>query len=463
MQRSIILVIISDLNKINHMTKFIHIKKKIDNFKKTIFMPGDKSLSIRFILLSSLSKGKCTAYNILKSEDVTSAINNIKKLGIKIILRKSKCEVYGKGLSGYKYKKNLVLDAGNSGTTARLICSTLIDTHYPIKITGDKSLRKRDMSRIIKPLRLFGVNFKDNNSKLPIFINGTKFTKPINYIENLGSAQCKSAVMIAALKTFGVTKIKSLPSRNHTELLFKNVLKIPIKIKHQKKYDFIEIKGKKEINPFNYKIPGDVSSAAFFIVLTLLSRNSQLVLKDININPSRTGIIRILNMMGAKIKINNKRNYKGEIIGDIFVRSVKKLRAIKLDSSLNSSAIDEFLLIFLVASRCEGVSSFIKLSELNQKESKRLDWGIKILKMMNIKVIKIKNHGLKIWGNKNFQTNKDYVVKNYLKDHRIFMLSVITALSLGGNWKIYDPGSFKTSFPTFLKTIVSLGAKIAIK
>ncbi len=423
-------------------------------------MPGDKSLSIRFILLSALSKGKCVAYNILKSEDVKSAIKNLKKLGIKIILKKSKCEVYGKGLHGYKYKKNLVLDAGNSGTTARLLCSTLIDTNYSIKITGDESLRKRDMKRIIEPLRLFGAEFKDKNGKLPIFIKGTKFTKPINYIENLGSAQCKSAVMIAALKTFGITKIRSLPSRNHTELLFKYVLKIPMKIKHQKKYDLIEIKGKKEIKPFKYKIPGDISSAAFFIVLTLLSKNSELILKNININPSRIGILKILNMMGAKIKMKNKKSYKGEIIGDIFVKSAKKLRAINLNSSLNSSAIDEFLLIFLVASRCEGISSFINLSELNKKESKRLDWGIKILRMMNIKVIKTKNYGLKIWGSKKFQTNKNYVVKNYLKDHRIFMLSTIIALSLGGNWKIYDPDSFKTSFPNFLKTLDSLGAKI---
>ncbi len=135
MLRSIILVIILNSNKIYHMAKFINIKEKIDNFKKTIFIPGDKSLSIRFILLASLSKGKCTAYNILKSEDVTSAKNNIKKLGIKINLKKSKCKVYGRGLSGFKYKRNLVLNAGNSGTTARLMCSTLIDTDYPIKIT----------------------------------------------------------------------------------------------------------------------------------------------------------------------------------------------------------------------------------------------------------------------------------------------------------------------------------------
>ena len=443
------------------MQKFISIKEKIDNFKKkSISIPGDKSLSIRFVLLSSLSQGKCTAQNILKSEDVISAIKSIKKLGIKIIVKKSKCEVYGKGLFGFKYKKNLVLDAGNSGTTARLLCSTLIDSLYPTKIIGDKSLIKRDMSRIIKPLRLFGVKIKDNNGKLPIWVKGSKFTKPIKYIENLGSAQCKSAIMIAALKTSGITKIKSLPSRNHTELLFKNVLNIPIKVKKKKKYDLIKIKGKKEIKPFNYKIPGDISSAAFFIVLTLLSKNSQLILKNVNINPSRIGIIKILKMMGAKIKFLNKKNYKGETNGDIIVNSTNKLNAINLDSSLNSAAIDEFLLIFLVASRCKGASSFINLSELNKKESKRLNWGIKILKMMNVRVIKTKNHGIKIWGNKNFPTKKKFVIKNYLKDHRVFMFSAIAALSLGGNWKIYDTDSFKTSFPTFLKTLISLGAKI---
>ncbi len=443
------------------MSNFILIKKKIDSFKKkTLSIPGDKSLSIRFILLSSLTKGKCTGYNLLNSEDIISAIKSIRKLGIKVILKKSKCEIYGGGLFGFKYKKNLVLDAGNSGTTARLICSTLIDTKYPIKITGDKSLKKRDMKRIIDPLKLFGAKFKDNNGKLPIFIKGSKFTRPIYYTENLGSAQCKSAVMIAALKTSGITKIKSLPSRNHTELMFKNVLKVPIKIKNKKKYDFIEIKGKHEILPFNYKIPGDISSASFFIVLTLLSKKSELILKNININPSRTGVIKILNMMGANIKFLNKKKYNGELIGDIFVKSSNKLKAINLNSTLNSSAIDEFLLIFLVASKCKGVSSFIKLSELNKKESRRLDWGIKILKMMNVKTQRTSNNGIRIWGNNNYQINKKIVIKNYLKDHRIFMVCTIAALSLGGNWKIYDPNSFKTSFPTFLKSLLSLGATI---
>ena len=443
------------------MTNLISIKKRINPFReKSIFVPGDKSLSIRFVLLSSLTNGKCTAYNLLNSEDVLNAIKNIKKLGIKIKFNNSKCEVYGKGLFNFKYTKNLVLDVGNSGTTARLLCSILIDTPYPIKITGDKSLKKRDMKRIIKPLKMFGAKFKSKNGKLPLWIKGSKLTKPINYTENLGSAQCKSAVMIAALKTSGKTKIKSLPSRNHTELMFKNVLKIPIKTKQNKKYDRIELSGKREIKAFNYRIPGDISSASFFIVLTLLSKNSILTIRNVNINSSRTGIIKILNMMGAKIKFINKRKYNGELIGDIFVRSREKLKAIKLDSSLNSSAIDEFLLIFLVAGKCDGISSFKKLSELNKKESKRFDWGFKILKMMGIETIKTKNFGIKIKGNAQLELKNTYIIKNYLKDHRIFMVSAIAALTFGGEWKIYDTDSFKTSFPTFLKTLKYLGAKI---
>ena len=164
--------------------------------------------------------------------------------------------------------------------------------------------------------------------------------------------------------------------------------------------------------------------------------------------------------MGAKIKILNKKLYKGEPVADIFVKSTKNLKAIKLKPKLNSFAIDEFLLIFLVSSVSKGVSTFRNLSELNKKESKRLDWGIKILKMIGIRVKKIQNNGVKIWGNPNLELKKSYIIKNYLKDHRIFMVSTIAALTLGGKWKIHNSDSFKTSFPNFLKILKSLGAKI---
>ena len=443
------------------MKKSIYIKQKINFFKKKkIFVSGDKSLSIRFILLSSLGRGKSVAYNILKSEDVLSAIECVKKLGVKINFKNEKCIVFGKGLNGYKFKKNLTLNAGNSGTTARLLIATLINSNQKIKIVGDKSLQKRDMYRVINPLKKFGAKFKSKNGKLPIEIEGLKNTRPIFYNENIGSAQCKSAVMIAGLKTSGKTKLRCLPSRNHTELMFKNVLKIPIKIHKKNKYDLIELDGLREFNSFNYKIPGDISSAAFFIILTLLSKKKSLTIKNVNINPSRTGIIKILNMMGANIRFLNKKIYKGEINADIFVKSKENLKAINLDPKINSSAIDEFLLIFLAASQCSGISTFRNLSELNKKESRRLDWGIKILNMIGIKTKKIKNDGIKIWGNPNLNLNKEYIIKNYLKDHRIFMVSTIAALVFGGKWKIYDPISFRTSFPSFLKILKTLGAKI---
>jgi 3-phosphoshikimate 1-carboxyvinyltransferase len=164
--------------------------------------------------------------------------------------------------------------------------------------------------------------------------------------------------------------------------------------------------------------------------------------------------------MGANIRFLNKKIYKGEVNADIFVKSKENLKAINLDPKINSSAIDEFLLIFLAASQCSGISTFSNLSELNKKESRRLDWGIKILNMIGIKTKRIKNDGVRIWGNPNLNLNKEYIIKNYLKDHRIFMVSTIAALVFGGKWKIYDPISFRTSFPSFLKILKTLGAKI---
>ena len=266
--------------------------------------------------------------------------------------------------------------------------------------------------------------------------------------------------MIGALNVDGKTKLICLPSRNHSEIMFKNVLKLPIKIKKNKNFDEIEIEGKKEFKAFNYKVPGDISSASFFIVLTLLSKKSNLIIRNVNVNPTRTGIIKILNLMGAKIKLLNKKIYKGEHTADLFVTSANKLKSMNLDPKLNSTAIDEFLLLFLVAGLSKGISTFRGLDELNKKESKRLDWGYKILKLIGIKVKKFKNSGIKIWGNPDLILDQTYIIKDYLKDHRIFMLSVIAATSLGGKWIIQNPESFETSFPTFLMSIKKLGAKI---
>ena len=437
---------------------FIKIEKKIKKFNKNITTSGDKSLSIRWALLASQSSFKSKSYNLLTSEDVLNTLKCLKKLGVKIKLTKKFCEVFGVGLNGFKYKKSLSLDAGNSGTLGRLIMGLLVHCRNSIILKGDKSLSKRDFLRVSKPLEKFGAKFKTNSGKLPISIKGTDDPLPITYNETKGSAQCKSAVMLAALNTKGETTIKAKKSRNHSELLFKH-LKLPIKIKKKKNYDLIKIKGGKKIPSINYRIPADISSSAFFIVLTALSENSKLKINSININPSRTGILSILRMMKVKIKIINKRVYKGERIADLIIHSSKKFRSINCPIKFNSAAIDEFLLIFLVAAKADGISYFKNLSELNEKESPRLKWGSKILNKIGIKNI-VTNNSITIYGNPNIKVKKKIVIKNFLKDHRVFMTSVVAALTFGGKWQIHDKDSINTSFPSFLTKVGYLGADI---
>lgn len=440
------------------MKNKIKITNTIKPFDKSIEIEGDKSLSIRWALLASQANGKSKSKNLLKSEDVLSTLKCLKKLGVKIKILKNSCEITGVGLNGYNYKKNIILDAGNSGTLGRLILGLLVHSNSKIKLKGDKSLSKRDFLRITKPLGKFGAKFKTNSGKLPIIIKGTNSPKPISYYENKGSAQCKSAVMLAALNTSGQTTIKAKKSRDHSELLFK-YLKLPIKIIKKNNFDLIKINGVKRIKPLNYKIPSDISSSAFFIVLTILSQKSKLRIKNVNINPSRIGVVKILKTMGVKILFSNIKTHKGEKIADIYVESTNSLKAINCPTKYNSAAIDEFLLIFLVAAKAKGVSTFKNLSELNQKESPRLLWGSKILSKMGVKNIVTKD-SIKIYGNPKFLVNKKIIIKNFLKDHRIFMASSIAALCFGGQWHIHDKTSIQTSFPSFLKKIRVLGAKI---
>ena len=437
---------------------FVKIKTKIQKFNKVLSIDGDKSLSIRWALIASQSEYKSKSENLLLSEDVINTLKCLKKLGVKIKISKNFCEINGVGLNGFKYKKNLTLDAGNSGTLGRLIMGLLTHTKLSIRLKGDKSLSKRDFLRIIKPLKKFGADFKSNMGKLPIIIKGTNNPNPIVYNETRGSAQVKSSLMLAALNTRGQTIIKAKKSRNHSELLFK-YLNLPIKVQRIKNYDLIKIKGKKKIPPLNYKIPSDISSCAFFMVLTILSKNSKLKIKNVNINPSRIGILHILNMMGVKIRKINVKDYKGEKIADLIVKSTKNIKAINCPPRLNSSAIDEFLLIFLLAAKAKGVSYFKNLSELNEKESPRLKWGSKILNKMGIKNV-LTDKSIKIYGNPNLDIKKKIVIKDFLKDHRVFMTATVAALIFGGQWSIADKDAINTSFPSFLKKMRYLGAKI---
>ena len=318
------------------MSNFLIVKNKIERFNKKIEVSGDKSISIRWILISSLANGISVAKNLLMSEDVLAAINAIKKLGIKVKINKNICKIFGKGIDGYKYKKNLTINAQNSGTLGRLILGLLINTPFPIKLNGDKSLSKRDFKRVSDPLSRFGAKFSLNKNKfLPLKIHGSQNLKPISYRENRGSAQCKSAVIFGGLRTDGLTTIRAKKSRNHSELLAK-YLNLPIKVNKKKNYDLIKVQKVKNINKLNYQIPSDISSSAFFIVLTTLSENSKLKIKNVNINPSRIGIISILKKMGANIKFENKKNYKGEKIADIIIKgsNISKLLIVQLNLTM---------------------------------------------------------------------------------------------------------------------------------
>ena len=437
------------------MANLIVIKKKLKHYDQKIFVSGDKSISIRWVLFASLASGESIAQNLLISEDVLAAIDAVRKLGIKVVIKEKFCKIYGKGIDGFRFKNNLVINAQNSGTLGRLILGFLVNTPTPIKLVGDKSLSKRDFKRISDPLSKFGPILKLKNKKnLPLTIYGSKSLKPIKYLEKRGSAQCKSAIIFAGLRTNGTTIIKAKKSRNHTELMCK-YLGIPVLVKSNKDYDEIKVNKVKKIKPFNYKIPSDISSSAFFIVLTALSKESEIIIKDVNVNPSRTGIITILKKMGVDITFKNRKIYKGEDKADIKVKGGNSLKAINCPTSLNSSAIDEFLIIFLIAAKAKGISYFRNLGELNQKESPRLKWGAKILNEMGIKTI-VTNNSIKIFGNPNLKINKKIIIKDYLKDHRVFMTSVIAASIFGGTWIIHDKDSIKTSFPTFLDIINDL-------
>ena len=440
------------------MKNLVKIFKTIRPFNKSIQIEGDKSLSIRWALLASQAEGKSRSSNLLRSEDVLNTLECLKKLGVKIKLSKNYCIIYGKGLNKFKYKKKITLNAGNSGTLGRLLMGLLVHSKSLIKIKGDKSLSKRDFNRVIIPLKKFGAKFKSNSGKLPVEIYGTKNPNPIKFKENIGSAQIKSSILLAALNTKGKTIIKAAKSRNHTELIYK-FLNIPIKIKKIKNNEIIEVNGLKKIKPLNYKIPSDISSSAFFITLTALAKNSKLNIKNVNVNPTRTGILKILKLMGIQVKMMNIKSYKGEKIADLFIESKKNIKPINCPTNLNSSAIDEFLLIFLIAAKADGISFFKGLSELNQKESPRLLWGSKILNKMGVKNILTKN-SLKIYGNPKLKIEKKIIIKNFLKDHRVFMTSVIAALTFGGVWEIGDKNAINTSFPSFLRKIKSLGAKV---
>ena len=441
----------------------LNIREQIKPFKKTINVDSDKSLSIRSFLIGSISQNISETKNVLESDDVFSAISCLKKLGVKIKKKKKgNYLIYGKGLGSLFAKKNSNLNFGNSGTLARLLIGILSTTpDIEIKISGDHSLNKRNMKKLIDLMSEFGAEFKPKNKfKFPLKLISTEMPIGINYTAGI-SAQLKSAVILAGLNSFGTTEINEVKaSRDHTEkMLQKNSHAIKI-ITSPKK--IIKIFGKKYLNPTKITIPGDPSSASFFTALTILNKNSRLLIKKVGLNPTRIGFYELLKKHGAKIKFINKRILGNEIIGDIEVKSGQLKKPIIASKEFYERTTDEFPILFCISALTNGVSIFRGIEDLANKESNRITEMQKVLKQAGVKSIAKKNE-MKIFGKKNINNkNKKIFVPN-LGDHRICMSSTVLSLITGIETEIKNFETVKTSSPNFLKIINNLGAKFEIK
>ena len=432
---------------------------KIKPFKKSIKVDSDKSISIRSFLIGSISQDISFARNILESEDIISTINCLKKLGVQIKRDKPQSyKIYGKGLGSLFIKKNLTLNFGNSGTLARLLIGILSTTpDVEIRIQGDHSLNKRSMKKLIKIMSEFGAEFLPKNKfNFPLKLVSTEMPICIKYKAGV-SAQLKSAVIFAGLNSFGTTEvIEDKKSRDHTEnMMIKNSQAIKIK-KGKKK--IIRIFGKKHLNPININVPGDPSSAAFFTALTLLNKNSSLKIKNVGLNPTRIGFYELLKKHGANIKFNNKRKKNNEITGDINIKSGKLKKPIISSKDFYEKTTDEFPILFCIAALTKGISVFKGIEDLANKESNRIKEMQDILEQIGIKSVATKDK-IKIYG-KNFIESKGKKINvPNLGDHRICMSSTILSLITGIKTKIKNFETVKTSSPSFLKIIKSLGAK----
>ena len=416
-----------------------------------IYVPTDKSMSIRALILSSICLGNSKIYNLLESEDVLNTLKSLKILGVKILKKKGFHEIYGNGGIFKNPNKNLYL--GNSGTGLRLLTGLLASRNLDVTLTGDRSLSSRPMKRIIEPLKRMNLTIQHNNGNLPLRIldDKSKIPIPINYKLTVGSAQVKSAILLAGTNIKGDTIInEKFPSRDHTERMLK-CLGADISTLGNR----IILKSPVILKPQDLFIPGDFSSAAFLIVATLITKNSQITLKNIGLNYYRTGLLDVLIKMNANLKVENKKIINEETIGDISVSS-SKLISTKIDKKIIPRLIDELPVLFVAASFARGTSVFSGLEELKFKESDRLSSMAKALSDAGVDV-KIKKDSMIIRGNL-FQDGGNEV--KTFDDHRIAMSMLIFGLASTKRIKVDDSVMIKTSFPNFKEIIKKVGGNI---
>ena len=444
----------------NNILNISAVASKSENLIGEIFAPGDKSISHRCVILSSISLGESRIEGLLAGTDVACTIDAMKSLGSNISFNFNTdiCVINGIGI-GSLVEPIKPLDFGNSGTAARLIMG-LVSTH-PIKsvFIGDDSLSKRPMRRVVDPLTEFGAEFDLTSSEFfPMTVIGTKLPIPISYETLIPSAQVKSAILLAGLNTPGITSVvEKQKTRDHTERLLE-IYGYDVDIVEEKQSTTISITGQGTLHSVNISIPGDPSSAAYPIVAGLICKNSKLTVKNVLINHTRDGIYRSLKEMGAKIDFINKRSEAGEDVYDILVET-SHLKSIEVPASRAPSMIDDYPVLAVAASIAEGTSIFRGLSELRVKESDRL-FGIKHFLEINGVNVEIKNDDLIIEGSP--KGIKGGGIINTNLDHRIAMSSLILGLISETPVSIDDAKTINTSFPGFVELMNALGTKIKL-
>lgn len=401
---------------------------------------GDKSISHRAIMFSSISKGHNKISNFLMGEDCLSTIDCFRKMGVDIKIEGKDVIVKGNGLYGLK-KPNDILDVGNSGTTIRLIMGILAGNKFDATIIGDNSIGKRPMKRVTDPLRSMGckIEGKDDANYTPIKIYGGNLSS-INYKMPVASAQVKSSIILASLYADKMSTIEEkVRSRNHTEIMLKS-FGADININDLQ----ININPVDELYSQDIYVPGDISSSAFIIVGALITKGSEVLIKNVGLNETRTGIIDVVKSMNGNIEIFNRRLVGGEIVGDILVKYTENLCQTTIDKSIIPRLIDEIPIIAILASQAEGTTIIKDAKELKVKESNRIKAIVENLKNMNCDIEELED-GMIIKGKSKLKAS---YIKTY-NDHRIAMAFSIANLICEGEIKLDNKNCVDISFPGY--------------
>jgi 3-phosphoshikimate 1-carboxyvinyltransferase len=433
------------------MKKFIINQAK--QLKGEIKVPGDKSISHRSIMLGSIAKGETEIENFLRADDCMRTVDCFRKMGIEIIFEDSIVKVRGTGLYGL-HEPSDVFDVGNSGTSIRLLMGILAGQKFHTTLTGDESIRRRPMGRVIEPLKKMGavIHGRQRDTLAPLTIIG-KDLKAITYEMPVASAQVKSAILLAGLYASGqTTVIEKEPTRDHTERMLE-YFGAAIKTENKK----ISIEGKKDINGQKVFVPGDISSAAFLMVAASIIPDSEILIRDVGVNPGRTGIIEVLHRMGANLEVINERMLSNEPVADISIKH-SQLNSIELSGSVIPRVIDEIPIIAVAATQAKGKTIIKGAEELRLKESDRIKTTVHELKRLGANIEEARG-GIVIYGPSKL---KKGVCQSY-GDHRIAMISAIAGLIAPGETVVEKTECVETSFPDFVNKINSLSNDILIK